>query len=210
MKLFAVLTAVAFSDASAEPQGGDPLPVSGDPYPLPAGGGTNGPADPHAYDPYAKRSADYYSYDYDGHDDGYDYEDHDYDCNCDYDHHEDAGYHGAADYHDETSYNPYSQAIQAGAYIGAAFGSAVGAAINPSYGKRSAVAEPKAKADPILLYTISNIVAPLTYTHLAAPLAYTYAGAQPVKFAKAPTYAGLDHSSQVGVCLNNVGVQVPC
>merc|ERR1711988_1852761 len=78
------------------------------------------------------------------------------------------------------------------------------------YGKRSADAE----ADPALLYTAG--VAP--YTHaVAAPLAYTHAIAAPVAtVAKAPahgvaaTYAGLVHSSHVGVCLNNVGVQVPC
>merc|ERR1711910_124337 len=103
------------------------------------------------------------------------------------------------------------------------------------YGKRSADAEPE--ADPALLYTTSNVVSPLTtaYTHVAAPLttAYTHSVATPVVKAvvpqvatytvpavatvgKAPahgvaaTYAGLVHSSHVGVCLNNVGVQVPC
>merc|ERR1711936_496893 len=103
------------------------------------------------------------------------------------------------------------------------------------YGKRSADAEPE--ADPALLYTTSNVVSPLTtaYTHVAAPLttAYTHAVATPVvktvvpqvatytvpavaTVGKAPahgvaaTYAGLVHSSHVGVCLNNVGVQVPC
>merc|ERR1712115_210458 len=79
------------------------------------------------------------------------------------------------------------------------------------YGKRSADAE----ADPALLYTAG--VAPLAYTHhaVAAPgvAAYTVPVAT---VAKAPahgvaaTYAGLVHSSHVGVCLNNVGVQVPC
>merc|ERR1712043_93564 len=103
------------------------------------------------------------------------------------------------------------------------------------YGKRSADAEPE--ADPALLYTTSNVAAPLTtaYTHVAAPLttAYTHSVATPVvktvvpqvatytvpavsTVHKAPahgvaaTYAGLVHSSHVGVCLNNVGVQVPC
>merc|ERR1712110_867374 len=102
------------------------------------------------------------------------------------------------------------------------------------YGKRSADAEPE--ADPALLYTTSNAVSPLTtaYTHVAAPLttAYTHSVAAPVRTVvpqvatypvpavstvhKAPahgvaaTYAGLVHSSHVGVCLNNVGVQVPC
>jgi|ERR1711894_251765 len=91
------------------------------------------------------------------------------------------------------------------------------------YGKRSADAE----ADPALVYTAG--VAPYTaagvapyaaYSHVAAPLAYTHAAQYTVPtiatVAKAPahgvaaTYAGLVHSSHVGVCLNNVGVQVPC
>merc|ERR1712147_391479 len=115
------------------------------------------------------------------------------------------------------------------------------------YGKRSADAEPE--ADPALLYTTSNVVAPLTtaytgvpqtiaYTHtVAAPtvvkatvpatyaalpqvtyagVPHTYAAVPVTTVAKAPahgvaaTYAGLVHSSHVGVCLNNVGVQVPC
>merc|ERR1711909_73878 len=103
-----------------------------------------------------------------------------------------------------------------------------------AYGKRSADAEPE--ADPALLYTTSNVVSPLTtaYTHVAAPLttAYTHSVAAPVRTVvpqvatytvpavstvhKAPahgvaaTCAGLVHSSHVGVCLNNGGVQVPC
>merc|ERR1712048_809811 len=99
------------------------------------------------------------------------------------------------------------------------------------YGKRSADAEPE--ADPALLYTTSNVVSPLTTAYAAVPhVAYTHAVAAPVvktvvpqvatytvpvaTVAKAPahgvaaTYAGLVHSSHVGVCLNNVGVQVPC
>merc|ERR1712137_80127 len=82
----------------------------------------------------------------------------------------------------------------------------------------------------------THVAAPLTtaYTHVAAPLttAYTHSVAAPVRTVvpqvatytvpavstvhKAPahgvaaTYAGLVHSSHVGVCLNNVGVQVPC
>merc|ERR1712184_54419 len=83
----------------------------------------------------------------------------------------------------------------------------------------------------------THVAAPLTtaYTHVAAPLttAYTHSVAAPVVSTvvpqvatytvpavstvhKAPahgvaaTYAGLVHSSHVGVCLNNVGVQVPC
>merc|ERR1712020_281220 len=78
------------------------------------------------------------------------------------------------------------------------------------YGKRSAEAE----ADPALVY--SGVAHPLTYTHhVAAPAVATYT--VPVTTVhKAPahgvaaTYAGLVHSSHVGVCLNNVGVQVPC
>merc|ERR1712062_512057 len=74
------------------------------------------------------------------------------------------------------------------------------------YGKRSA------EAYPALVY--SGVAHPLTYTHhVAQPVTYTV----PVTTVhKAPahgvaaTYAGLVHSSHVGVCLNNVGVQVPC
>merc|ERR1712037_36653 len=94
------------------------------------------------------------------------------------------------------------------------FPSAVGGAV---CGKRSADAE----ADPALLYTAG--VAPLTTAYtagvapyaVAAPYAH-YAVAPVATVAKAPahgvaaTYAGLVHSSHVGVCLNNVGVQVPC
>merc|ERR1712010_432698 len=86
------------------------------------------------------------------------------------------------------------------------------------YGKRSADAE----ADPALLYTTAG-VAPYTAAYtagvapyaVAAPYAH-YAVAPVATVAKAPahgvaaTYAGLVHSSHVGVCLNNVGVQVPC
>merc|ERR1711971_1517465 len=87
----------------------------------------------------------------------------------------------------------------------------------PLYTKRSADAE----ADSALLYTAG--VAPLTTAYtagvapyaVAAPYAH-YAVAPVATVAKAPahgvaaTYAGLVHSSHVGVCLNNVGVQVPC
>merc|ERR1711971_172451 len=85
------------------------------------------------------------------------------------------------------------------------------------YGKRSADAE----ADPALLYTAG--VAPLTTAYTAGVAPYTvaapyahYAVAPVATVAKAPahgvaaTYAGLVHSSHVGVCLNNVGAQVPC
>merc|ERR1712039_427787 len=82
----------------------------------------------------------------------------------------------------------------------------------PVYGKRSAEAE----ADPALLYTAG--VAPLAYTPhaVAAPAVAAYTVPAVATVAKAPahgvaaTYAGLVHSSHVGVCLNNVGVQVPC
>merc|ERR1711910_188443 len=92
------------------------------------------------------------------------------------------------------------------------------------YGKRSADAEPE--ADPALLYTTSNVASPLTtaYTHSVAtpvvkavvPQVATYTVPAVATVGKAPahgvaaTYAGLVHSSHVGVCLNNVGVQVPC
>merc|ERR1712179_144856 len=93
------------------------------------------------------------------------------------------------------------------------------------YGKRSADAEPE--ADPALLYTTSNVAAPLTTAYTGVPqVAYTHSVAAPVVKAvvpqvatypapavstvhKAPahgvaaTYAGLVHSSHVGVCLNN-------
>merc|ERR1711934_839417 len=91
--------------------------------------------------------------------------------------------------------------VYSGVYGG--YPAAVGGAI---YGKRSADAE----ADPALLYTAG--VAPYA---VAAPYAH-YAVAPVATVAKAPahgvaaTYAGLVHSSHVGVCLNNVGVQVPC
>merc|ERR1711934_588686 len=82
------------------------------------------------------------------------------------------------------------------------------------YGKRSADAE----ADPALLYTTAGVAAYTTGVApyaVAAPYAH-YAVAPVATVAKAPahgvaaTYAGLVHSSHVGVCLNNVGVQVPC
>merc|ERR1712154_384299 len=96
----------------------------------------------------------------------------------------------------------YTPAVPGGVYNGFPY---------YTYGKRSADAE----ADPALLYTAG--VAPLAYTHhaVAAPAVAAYT--VPVAtVAKAPahgvaaTYAGLVHSSHVGVCLNNVGVQVPC
>merc|ERR1712066_275849 len=78
------------------------------------------------------------------------------------------------------------------------------------YGKRSAEAE----ADPALVY--SGVAHPLTYTHHVATPAVAAYTVPVTTVHKAPahgvaaTYAGLVHSSHVGVCLNNVGVQVPC
>merc|ERR1712117_66182 len=80
----------------------------------------------------------------------------------------------------------------------------------------------------------THVAAPLTTAYAAVPaVTYTHSVAAPVvktvvpqvatysvpavsTVHKAPahgvaaTYAGLVHSSHVGVCLNNVGVQVPC
>merc|ERR1712042_373500 len=89
------------------------------------------------------------------------------------------------------------------------------------YGKR------EAEADPALLYTnavpaVHSVVG--THAVVGSPLVHhTYAVptvaktvAPAVTVAKAAdhgvvgTYAGLVHSSHAGICLNNVGVQVPC
>merc|ERR1711983_91425 len=107
------------------------------------------------------------------------------------------------------------------------------------YGKRSADAEPEADpallytaSNVVSPLTTAYTGVPLTtaYTHtVAAPtvvkaavpqvtyaVPHTYAAVPVTTVAKAPahgvasTYAGLVHSSHVGVCLNNVGVQVPC
>merc|ERR1711936_1111316 len=78
----------------------------------------------------------------------------------------------------------------------------------------------------------THVTAPLTTAYTVPQVAYTHSVAAPVRTVvpqvatytvpavstvhKAPahgvaaTYAGLVHSSHVGVCLNNVGVQVPC
>ena len=107
------------------------------------------------------------------------------------------------------------------------------------YGKRSAEAEPKAEADPALLYS-TGLVNPVTYTHaVPAVAAHTYAAvpavqqvatpvvntvyshvAQPLVYANplvkvadhavAATAAGYTHSANVGICTNNLGIQVPC
>ena len=109
-----------------------------------------------------------------------------------------------------------------------------------AYGKRSAEAEPKAEADPALLYS-TGLVNPVTYTHAvpAVAAAHTYAAvpavqqvaapvvntvyshvAQPLVYANplvkvadhavAATAAGYTHSANVGICTNNLGIQVPC
>merc|ERR1711911_145780 len=79
----------------------------------------------------------------------------------------------------------------------------------------------------------THVAAPLTTAYTGVPqVAYTHSVAAPVRtvvpqvatytvpavstvhkaqaHGVAATYAGLVHSSHVGVCLNNVGVQVPC
>merc|ERR1712117_116473 len=89
------------------------------------------------------------------------------------------------------------------------------------YGKR------EAEADPALLYTnavpaVHSVVG--THAVVGSPLVHhTYSVPTVAKtvvpavtVAKAAdhgvvgTYAGLVHSSHAGICLNNVGVQVPC
>merc|ERR1711912_202589 len=82
------------------------------------------------------------------------------------------------------------------------------------------VAKREAEADPALVYT-SGLVNPVTYTtahHVAktvVPATYTVpvAAAHVAKTADHGVVAapqGLVHSSHAGICLNNVGVQVPC
>merc|ERR1711872_404717 len=71
------------------------------------------------------------------------------------------------------------------------------------FGKRSADAEPE--ADAALLY--SGVYSPLTYgAHAYGHYAYGYAG----HHALAATPFGLTHSSNVGLCFNNVGARVSC
>merc|ERR1712227_526254 len=88
------------------------------------------------------------------------------------------------------------------------------------YGKR------EAEADPALLYTgvhtpvHSVYSSPLVHHAYTVPAVHTATVAKAVvpavTVAKAAdhgvvgTYAGLVHSSRAGICLNNVGVQVPC
>merc|ERR1711936_287560 len=109
-------------------------------------------------------------------------------------------------------YGAYGYGHTYGAYPYAyGYGQTYGAYPYTYYGKRSADAEPE--ADPALLYTTSNVVSPLTtaYTHVAPyPVPAVSTVHKAPAHGVAATYAGLVHSSHVGVCLNNVGVQVPC
>merc|ERR1712038_67939 len=73
------------------------------------------------------------------------------------------------------------------------------------YGKRSADAEPEAEADPALLYGAYGYPYGLGYG-----LGYGYAGYAALGHAVAYTAGGVTHSSNVGVCTNYLGVQVPC
>merc|ERR1711911_337535 len=207
MKFFAVLAlaAVAFAEPEADAEADPALLYGaygyGNPYASVYGGYRTYGAYPYSYGYYGKRAADAEA--------------------------DPALLYGAYGYG-----LPYSSLYRSyGAYP---YGYRTYGAYPYAYGKRSADAEPE--ADPALLYTTSNVVSPLTtaYTHVAAPLttAYTHSVAAPVRTVvpqgatytapavstvhKAPahgvaaTYAGLVHSSHVGVCLNNVGVQVPC
>merc|ERR1711963_74866 len=80
------------------------------------------------------------------------------------------------------------------------------------------VSKREAEADPALVYT-TGLATPYVH-HVAQPVVYNTAVHHPVTYAapvvKAPahgvalTAAGYTHSSNVGVCLNNMGVQVPC
>merc|ERR1712203_1114961 len=70
------------------------------------------------------------------------------------------------------------------------------------YGKREAEAEPK--ADPALVYSTGLVGA---YPYAVGANAVTYAGAP---HAVAYTPFGVTHSSNVGICTNNLGAVVPC
>merc|ERR1712051_773229 len=70
------------------------------------------------------------------------------------------------------------------------------------YGKREAEAEPK--ADPALVYSTGLVGA---YPYAVGAHAVTYAGAP---HAVAYTPFGVTHSSNVGICTNNLGAVVPC
>merc|ERR1712020_460433 len=69
------------------------------------------------------------------------------------------------------------------------------------YGKREAKAEPE--ADPALVYSTGVV----GYPYAVAAHAVTYAGAP---HAVAYTPFGVSHSSNVGICTNNLGAVVPC
>merc|ERR1712116_34620 len=68
------------------------------------------------------------------------------------------------------------------------------------YGKREAEAE----ADPALVYSTGLVGA---YPYAVGAHAVTYAGAP---HAVAHTPFGVTHSSNVGICTNVEGAQVPC
>merc|ERR1712142_1319624 len=88
------------------------------------------------------------------------------------------------------------------------------------YGKR------EAEADPALLYSGVHTPVHSVYSSPLVHHAYTVPAVHTATVAKAVvpavtvaktadhgvvgTYAGLVHSSHAGICLNNVGVQVPC
>merc|ERR1719414_669159 len=63
-------------------------------------------------------------------------------------------------------------------------------------------AEAEAEADPALLYA-GAYAAPYAYGYAGLPYAYNYN-------PKVATPYGLTHPSNVGLCLNNVGLRVPC
>merc|ERR1712119_23726 len=69
------------------------------------------------------------------------------------------------------------------------------------YGKREAEAEPE--ADPALVYSTGLVGCP----YAVGAHAVTYAGAP---HAVAYTPFGVTHSSNVGICTNNLGAVVPC
>merc|ERR1712051_813447 len=69
------------------------------------------------------------------------------------------------------------------------------------YGKREAEAEPE--ADPALVYSTGLV----GYPYAVGAHAVTYAGAP---HAVAYTPFGVTHSSNVGICTNNLGAVVPC
>merc|ERR1712002_974829 len=83
------------------------------------------------------------------------------------------------------------------------------------YGKR------EAEADPALLYShavpaVHSVVSSPLVHHtyavptVAKPVVPAVTVAKTVDHGVVGTYAGLVHSSHAGICLNNVGVQVPC